>query len=71
MFKAIKTLRSLGLGRFVREKPELDKDAILKEPDAVKGIKGISVSQHERFSVKPSNISVEIERDAVKLRQAV
>ncbi|MGS4886116.1 host-nuclease inhibitor Gam family protein [Roseibium sp. MB-4] len=47
-------LKELGLHRFVRTKEEIDKDAILEEPEAVKSVKGISIgSQGEDFIVEP------------------
>ena len=50
----IETLKRLGLGRFVRIKEEVNKDAILNEPAAVAGVAGISVvSGIEDFIVVP------------------
>lgn len=59
----LKTLRRLGLARFIRTKEEIDKTAILSEPEAVQGVKGISISQHEEFVAKP--FESEIEKAAV------
>lgn len=56
----IETLKRLGLGRFVRAKEEVNKEAILSEPDAVKGVAGITIGQKEEFVAKP--FSSEIER---------
>lgn len=39
----IETLKRLGLARFIRAKEEIAKDSILNEPDAVRGVAGISV----------------------------
>lgn len=47
------TLRRLGLARFIRSKEEINKDAILNEPDAVKGVAGIGIEQGEDFVIKP------------------
>jgi len=49
----ISTLMSLGLDRFVRNKPEVNKEAILLEKEAVSGIKGISITQREELVIKP------------------
>lgn len=57
--KVIEALRSLGLTRFLREKVEIDKQAILAEPEAVKGIKGITISQREEFVVVPFETRLE------------
>lgn len=46
-------LRKLGLKRFIREKEEVNKEAILNEPEAVAHVTGISISQGEDFVVVP------------------
>lgn len=46
-------LRRLGLKRFIREKEEVNKEAILNEPEAVSHVPGISISQGEDFVVVP------------------
>lgn len=46
-------LRRLGLKRFIREKEEVNKDAILNEPEAVAHVPGIAISQGEDFVVVP------------------
>ena len=46
-------LRARGLMRFIREKQEVNKDAILAEPEAVAGVPGIRVAQEEEFVVVP------------------
>ncbi len=53
------TLKQLGLDRFVRTKQEVDKDALLKEPEIAKGIGGITVSQREDFVVVPHESNIE------------
>lgn len=58
----LETLRRLGLTRFLRTKEELNKDAILNEPEAIKGVAGISVEQGEDFVIKP--FEVELAGDA-------
>lgn len=55
----IETLRRLSLDDLVREKSEVDKEAILADPKRVEGIAGIAVSQAEQFWVKPTEIEVE------------
>lgn len=47
------TLRRLGLARFIREKEEVNKEAILNEPAAVALVPGIAISQGEDFVVSP------------------
>lgn len=63
--KVIEALRAARLGRFVRVKTaeSVDKEAVAKEPEAVAGIKGISITQAEEFVVKPA--FSRLERSAV------
>ncbi len=50
----VETLKRLGLGRFVRTKEEVNKEAILNEPSAVAGVAGLTiVSGVEDFIVTP------------------
>lgn len=50
----LETLRKMGLSRFIRTKEEINKEAILADPGAVAGIKGISVTRDvEDFLVEP------------------
>jgi len=49
----IDALKRLGLQRFIRTKEEIDKNAILADPDAVQDVKGISITQGEDFVVVP------------------
>ena len=48
------TLKRLALTRFIRVKEELNKDALLNEPDAARGIAGLSiVTGVEDFVITP------------------
>lgn len=50
----IQALRDLGLSRFIRVKEEVNRDAILDEPDAVRAVKGIAIgSAGEDFVIEP------------------
>jgi len=50
----IETLKRLGLGRFVRTKEEVNKEAVLADPRAVAGVAGISVTTGvEDFIISP------------------
>lgn len=52
--EVIHTLKRLGLGKFVRSKDEVDKEAILKAKDEVRGVAGITViTGAEQFEIKP------------------
>lgn len=55
------TLLRMGLGRFVRVKNEPNKEAMLAEPDAVRGIAGISIATGvEDFIVTPFEVTAEV-----------
>lgn len=57
----IETLKRMQLERFVRTNEEPNKDAILNEPEAVRGIAGISiVSGVEDFAIAPFGVDVEV-----------
>lgn len=57
----IETLQRMGLGRFVRTKEEVNKEAMLNEPDAVRGIAGVTiVSGVEDFNITPFAVDVEV-----------
>lgn len=56
----IETLKRMQLERFVRSKEEPNKEAMLNEPEAVRGIAGISiVSGVEDFGIAPFGVEVE------------
>jgi phage host-nuclease inhibitor protein Gam len=57
--EVVKRLAKRRLRRFLRVKIEVDKEAILKEPDAVKGIEGITIGQREEFVVVPFETKLE------------
>lgn len=52
--KVLETLRALGLERFIRNKEEPNKEAMLADPKAVSGISGITIiTGVEDFTVNP------------------
>lgn len=56
----IETLQRMGLDRFVRTKQEPNKEAMLNEPDALRGIAGISiVTGQEDFIIVPFEAKVD------------
>jgi phage host-nuclease inhibitor protein Gam len=58
--KVIDTLQRLGLGRFIRSKAEVNKEAILADPKSVAGVPGINVVQGvEDFAVTPFEIDIQ------------
>ena len=50
----IESLQALKLERFLRTKMEVNKDAVLAEPQIADQVKGISVKQDEDFFVVPA-----------------
>ena len=57
----IDRLQVMGLGRFIRSKDEVNKEAMLAEPEAVRGIAGITiVTGLENFSITPFEASAEV-----------
>lgn len=56
----LETLGRMGLTRFIRTKDEINKEAILNEPDAVRGIAGITiVTGVEDFVITPFEAQTE------------
>ena len=56
----IETLRHLKLDRFIRSKDEVNKEAMLNEPDVARGIAGIKlVTGLEDFIVTPHEVKAE------------
>ena len=56
----LETLLRMGLGRFVRVKNEPNKEAMLNEPEAVRGIAGINiVTGVEDFVIVPFEAQAE------------
>ncbi len=50
----IDTLKRLGFGRFIRVKEEINREAILNEPDEVRGVAGLSINSGvEDFVITP------------------
>jgi len=50
----IESLQMLKLTRFLREKLEVNKEAVLAEPEIAEQVKGITVKQDEDFFVVPA-----------------
>jgi phage host-nuclease inhibitor protein Gam len=49
----------MRLERFIRLKPEVNKEAILNEPEAVRDVPGLSIKQDESFSIEPFETALE------------
>ena len=67
----LKSLKELGLKRFIRTKEEPNKKAMLEEPEVAKTVKGVSIAQHEEFVIKPAELEIEIPSNVNKLKKAV
>ncbi len=56
----LECLRSSGLARFIRSKDEVNKDAMLNEPDAARAIPGVTiVTGVEDFTITPFEVDME------------
>ncbi|MDY0019843.1 MAG: host-nuclease inhibitor Gam family protein [Anaerolineae bacterium] len=55
----LQTLKSLRLTRFIRTKEEINKEAILADPEAIRHVKGITISQSENFVIVPFETELE------------
>lgn len=67
-------LKELGLKYFIRVKPaeeEINKEAMLKEPELAKTVRGVSITQREEFIVKPTEIEIEIVSSVEKLKKTL
>lgn len=60
--EVLELCKKLNLERFIRVKEEVNKEAILKEPEVAQKIRGVTISQKEEFVVKPSETEIEIPR---------
>lgn len=61
--RVLAALKAAGLNQFIRSKEEIDKEAILKEKEAIKNIKGITVGKKEIFAAKPAKLEIEISKE--------
>lgn len=51
-------LRIQTLLRFIRIKEEVNKEALLNEPDVANGVPGVTISQREEFVVEPFEVAL-------------
>lgn len=60
--QVIERLLRAGLERFVRTRQEVNKEAVLAEPDAVRGIAGITIASGvEDFIITPAELSAQVQ----------
>ena len=56
----IGAIKTLGLSSFLRTKEEIDKEAMLREPDKARLVQGVSIgSEGETFAVEPFEAQIE------------
>lgn len=55
----LNTLKAMGFDRFIRTKEEIDKEALLREPEIARGVGGVSISQKEDFVIVPHESQIE------------
>lgn len=55
----LERIKAMGLNQFLRIKEEINKEAMLQEPEIAVGIPGVSITQTEQFWVKPAATDLE------------
>ena len=59
MAKVIENIKSWGLFQFLRVKEEVNKEALLADPNNAKAIAGVSIRENEEeFVIKPNDEEV-------------
>ena len=69
--QVLATLRKRSLARFIRMKPEPDKEAMLRDREAAEKVPGITFSQVEMVVLKPARVNVEFQSRKGKLKRVV
>lgn len=59
--EVIARIKTLELPQFIRTKEEIDKEAMLKEDALASTIEGVTVSQQEKFAIKPRGSKQRVE----------
>lgn len=67
--EALKELERRGLLEFIRVKREIDKEAILREPEKIKNLKHLSVGQEEIFAIVLSAMGIELQKGERKFKK--
>jgi phage host-nuclease inhibitor protein Gam len=57
----IAQMKALGLESFIRIKEEIDREALLKEPEKAGSIKGVTIDRDEKFAIQPDNSPMRVE----------
>ena len=67
----LKILKLKNFSKFIRTVviEEIDKEAILMDPETVKDVRGISITQKERFEVMPAETKEAVLEDVKKLQK--
>ena len=55
----MKVLKARRLGKLIRTKHELDKQAVLRAPEAIKGMKDLRIESKEVFAIRPFGSEIE------------
>lgn len=67
--EAIAELERRGLGEFIRVKKEINKEAILQNPEKIAKLKHLSVSQVEIFAIVPDMMDFELQKGDRKFKK--
>lgn len=58
----LRNLKALGLERFIRQKEEVNKEAMLSEPEVAQTVGGVTIGQYEEFVAKPRELQIELHK---------
>lgn len=67
--EALKELESWGLSEFIRVKKEINREAILREPEKIENLKHLSVGQEEIFAIVLSAMGIELQKGKKKFKK--
>ncbi len=68
--KVLAALEKLGLQRFIRQTPTVNKEAMLAEKDVATSVDGVSITQTDEFVAAPLEVKAEISSRVDKLTKA-
>jgi phage host-nuclease inhibitor protein Gam len=66
---ALAELKRRGLGKFIRVKREINKEAILQNPERIAGLKNLSVRQAEIFAIVLVAMGIELQKGERKFKK--
>lgn len=67
--EAIKELKKRDLADFIRITEEIDKEAILRQPDKIARLNNLDISQTEIFAIVPAKMDFELQKGDRKFKK--